>query len=215
MSAARSAAVSRKLTRRANHRHIVIIAEITNARAGKPAAGFLLIARRCFTEPLGAREPAAGVFESGSGCRHISFVPPHFRSPVCRAGLKEIAMKKLLVAAVIAGSFFSFEASAQERAGSAALGAVSGAIVLGPIGAVAGAFIGYSAGPAIAHSWGIGRSASPPRGRRAAQANPETREQATTKAASPPAAKAPEVVAARKIAPPVQGFELTHWRPLR
>jgi hypothetical protein len=66
-------------------------------------------------------------------------------------------MKRALVAVVIAGSLFSFEASAQERAGSAALGAVSGAIVLGPIGAVAGAFIGYSAGPAIAHSWGGGQ----------------------------------------------------------
>ena len=52
-------------------------------------------------------------------------------------------MKKLLVAAVIAGSFISFEALAQERAGSAALGAVSGAVVLGPVGAVAGALIGY------------------------------------------------------------------------
>jgi len=38
--------------------------------------------------------------------------------------------------------------------------AVSGAVVLGPIGAVAGAFIGYSAGPAIARSWGIDRSGS-------------------------------------------------------
>ena len=69
-------------------------------------------------------------------------------------------MKKLLVAALIAASFFSFEARAQERAGSAALGAVSGAVVLGPIGAVAGAFIGYAAGPSIARSWGLRRSAS-------------------------------------------------------
>ena len=116
-------------------------------------------------------------------------------------------MNKTLVAALIAASFVSFEARAQERAGSAALGALSGAIVLGPVGAVAGAFIGYSAGPAIAHSWGIGRSASPSRGRRAAQASPGTQEQAVAKAAPPPAAKTPEVVAARKTAPPVQGFE--------
>ena len=34
-------------------------------------------------------------------------------------------MNKTLAVAVIAGTFFSFEASAQERAGSAALGAVS------------------------------------------------------------------------------------------
>jgi hypothetical protein len=30
------------LTRRANHRHIFIIAEIAKARAGKPAAGFFI-----------------------------------------------------------------------------------------------------------------------------------------------------------------------------
>jgi hypothetical protein len=51
-------------------------------------------------------------------------------------------------------------ASAQHRVGDAALGAVSGAVVLGPIGAVAGAFIGYSAGPSIARSWGLDRSRS-------------------------------------------------------
>src|SRR5664279_844449 len=69
-------------------------------------------------------------------------------------------MKKLLVAILIAASGFSLPAQAQERAGSAALGAVSGAVVLGPVGAVAGAFIGYAAGPSIARSWGIRRSAS-------------------------------------------------------
>ena len=65
-------------------------------------------------------------------------------------------MKKLLVGALIAGSLFPFEAGAQERAGDAALGAVSGAVVLGPVGAVAGALIGYTAGPSIARSWGCG-----------------------------------------------------------
>jgi hypothetical protein len=58
-------------------------------------------------------------------------------------------------------------ALAQHRAGDAALGAVSGAVVLGPIGAVAGAFIGYSAGPSIARSWGLDRS-GPARHRRQA-----------------------------------------------
>jgi hypothetical protein len=50
-------------------------------------------------------------------------------------------------------------ALAQERATDAALGAVSGAVVLGPIGAVAGALIGYSAGPSISRSWGGGQVA--------------------------------------------------------
>ena len=58
-------------------------------------------------------------------------------------------------------------AQQQHRAGDAALGAVSGAVVLGPVGAVAGAFIGYAAGPSIARSWGIERS-GPPRHRRQA-----------------------------------------------
>ena len=115
-------------------------------------------------------------------------------------------MRILLAVVVIAGLFVSLKASAQERAGSAALGAVSGAIVLGPVGAVAGAFIGYSAGPAIAHSWGIGRSA-PRQVRRAAQASTGTQEQVVAGATAPPVAKKPQVVAARKTAPPVQGFE--------
>jgi hypothetical protein len=116
-------------------------------------------------------------------------------------------MKKLLVAAVIAGSCFSYEANAQERAGSAALGAVSGAVVLGPVGAVAGALIGFTAGPAIARSWGVGHSASRARARHVAQAGAATEETAA-KVTPPPVAKKPlEAVAARKTAPPVQGFD--------
>src|SRR4051794_41199233 len=72
-------------------------------------------------------------------------------------------MKKLLILAVIAGSFVSLEAKAQERAGSAAIGAVSGAVVLGPIGAVAGALIGFTAGPPIAPFLGVGRFRPRPR----------------------------------------------------
>ena len=48
-----------------------------------------------------------------------------------------------------------------QRAGDAALGAVAGAVVLGPVGAVAGAFVGYTAGPSISRSWGLeGRRSS-------------------------------------------------------
>ena len=115
-------------------------------------------------------------------------------------------MKKLLVAAAIAASLFSFEARAQSRAGDAALGAVSGAVVLGPVGAVAGAVIGYTAGPAIAHSWGVGRSTSRARTRRVTQSDLGTR-QAATKVSSSPVANRPEMVAAGKTAPPVQGLE--------
>ena len=51
-------------------------------------------------------------------------------------------------------------AALAQRAGDAALGAVAGAVVLGPVGAVAGAFVGYTAGPSISRSWGMDRSRS-------------------------------------------------------
>ena len=47
-----------------------------------------------------------------------------------------------------------------QRAGDTALGALAGAVVLGPVGAVAGAFVGYSAGPSISRSWGLEGSRS-------------------------------------------------------
>jgi hypothetical protein len=148
---------------------------------------------------------------------------PQFRAPMPWAGLREIAMKKLLVAALIAASFISFEARAQGRAGDAALGAVSGAVVLGPVGAVAGAFIGYTAGPSIARSWGLQRSASRsrdasrPGDRRAIQSRLGaqeigtqklgTQQQGAAKVSSPPAVKSAETLPGRKAAPPVQGFD--------
>jgi hypothetical protein len=51
-------------------------------------------------------------------------------------------------------------AALAQRAGDAALGAVAGAVVLGPVGAVAGAFVGYTAGPSISRSWGLEGSRS-------------------------------------------------------
>lgn len=115
-------------------------------------------------------------------------------------------MKKLLIGALIAGVFISNEAKAQHRSGDAALGAVSGAVVLGPLGAVAGALIGYTAGPSIASSWGLGRSASRPRPRRIRQSSATPQQQVAVKASSPPAARSAELRATKK-APPVQGFD--------
>ncbi|WP_334446501.1 hypothetical protein [Bradyrhizobium sp. AZCC 1610] len=57
-------------------------------------------------------------------------------------------------------------AALAQRAGDAALGAVAGAVVLGPVGAVAGAFVGYTAGPSISRSWGLEGSRSSSRHRR-------------------------------------------------
>jgi hypothetical protein len=138
---------------------------------------------------------------------------PHLRAAAIsqsfalRWGAKETAMKKLFVAALILPAFVSIEARAQERAGSAALGAVSGAIVLGPIGAVAGAFIGYTAGPSIARSWGLQRPASRPRARRAAKSGPAPRQQAVAAASSPAPVRTSPPPAKRAALPPVQGFE--------
>jgi len=69
-------------------------------------------------------------------------------------------MKKNIIAIVTAICLLPSTVLADERVGDAALGAVSGAVVLGPIGALAGAAIGFTAGPAIARSWGLRRSES-------------------------------------------------------
>lgn len=70
----------------------------------------------------------------------------------------EASMKRIAAAAVIAIWCVPSPTLADERVGDAALGAVSGAVLLGPIGAVAGAAIGYTAGPTIANAWGLRRS---------------------------------------------------------
>src|SRR3954453_11114257 len=116
-------------------------------------------------------------------------------------------MTKAFTAAAMILLLAPSAALAQHRAGDAALGAVSGAVVLGPVGAVAGAFIGYSAGPSIARSWGIRRSASSsPRARRAARDGSPT--QVSAIAISPPPARAAESLPAKRGAPPpVQALE--------
>ena len=114
-------------------------------------------------------------------------------------------MKKLLVGTLIAGSLISFQARAGERVGDAALGALSGAVVLGPIGAVAGAFVGYSAGPSIARSWGMRRSASSPRARRTATRYGSTTQ--VTANTNPPVVRAAEARPVNRRAPPVQPLE--------
>jgi hypothetical protein len=168
------------LTRRANHRHVDGIAR-SEARAGEPVAGFFY----------------------GHDGHARTFVPPHFSNSL---GSKEFAMKNFWIGALLVGSLISFEAKAQERAGDAALGAVSGAVVLGPVGAVAGAIVGFTAGPSIARSWGMRRSASRPRVQRTSQTNALSEPQTTGQASSPPPARSPEPPRGTKP-PPVQGFE--------
>ena len=161
------------------------------------------------------REPRkwAGLCKPVPRCRRNSGVAS------LRDTFGETTMNQPLLAALIAGAMmsFSFEAKAQERAGDAALGALSGAVVLGPVGAVAGAFIGYTAGPSIARSWGVRRSASSSRVRRASRGS-ATQGQATAIASAPPpviSAEAPPArqgtapvqAAAKQGAPPVQALE--------
>jgi len=119
----------------------------------------------------------------------------------------EIAMKKALFAVLIAGALTPFEAVAQERAGDAALGAVSGAVVLGPVGAVAGAFIGYAAGPSISRSWGLRRSGSSSRSRRPARESYAEQQPAPTTVNLPQPARAAGKPPSKTVAPPVQGLE--------
>ena len=64
-------------------------------------------------------------------------------------------MNRKLAVLAAATLLLPVAAQAQERVGDAALGALSGAVVLGPVGAVAGALVGYTAGPNIAGAWGV------------------------------------------------------------
>ncbi|UPJ64155.1 hypothetical protein [Bradyrhizobium sp. 191] len=127
-------------------------------------------------------------------------------------------MTKALITAAAILACVPASAIAQERAGDAALGALSGAVVLGPVGAVAGALVGYTAGPSIARSWGLRGSRpvthrQPPRRTAASRAAPRTREAMAAngqmRAAGNPAppVQAASAVPAPTSAPPVQGFD--------
>jgi hypothetical protein len=111
-------------------------------------------------------------------------------------------MKKQ-IAIVAMALTVSTAAVAGERATDAALGAVSGAVVLGPIGAVAGAFIGYTAGPSMSRAWGVrGRGSSARQPRRTASNEPPPYRESQA-AMREPAAAAPKTAKA----PPVQPLE--------
>jgi hypothetical protein len=125
-------------------------------------------------------------------------------------------MKKTIALGALALSLISSAAVADERrGGDAALGALSGAVVFGPVGAVAGAVVGYAAGPSIAHSWGFRRSSTARRGRNYArqQETPATAVDSqpvpNRPAGAAPAAQAPPPPpkTASTTAPPVQGLE--------
>lgn len=121
-------------------------------------------------------------------------------------------MKQFLAGAVMAISLTTSGALAQERAGDAALGGLSGAIVLGPVGAVAGLVMGYTAGPAISRSWGLRRSDSRYPARTAQRPAPARANSAASKHAAVESASAAPGKPASKArpswdSPPIQGFE--------
>lgn len=127
-------------------------------------------------------------------------------------------MKKILAAATITLAFAPSGVLAQERVGDAALGALSGAVVLGPVGAVAGVVVGYTAGPSIAHSWGLRRS-DPRHGGRSGRASgnaasnqrPPTQEAATSRPveedSARPAKPSTQSASVQNAMPPVQTLE--------
>lgn len=123
-------------------------------------------------------------------------------------------MKKTIALGALALSLISSVAMADERrGGDAALGALSGAVVFGPVGAVAGAVVGFTAGPAIAHSWGFRRSSYARQGRKpvrqeAAVYSGNSEPAPNRPASPPPAAQAPSPPSkTTSAAPPVQGLE--------
>src|SRR5262249_26338562 len=79
------------------------------------------------------------------------------RTSVRQVGSGGHIMKTAITSAILAASLAlaPLPASAHERVGDAAIGAAAGAVVLGPVGAVAGGVIGYTAGPGIANEWGL------------------------------------------------------------
>jgi len=117
-------------------------------------------------------------------------------------------MQPFLAALTVAAFLAPLSASAQERVGDAALGGLSGALVLGPVGAVAGIIVGYTAGPSISRSWGLNRGVARAPGRPAPR--PTAARSNAAKPVRSASAAAARPAAATKPAwngPPVVGFE--------
>ena len=126
-------------------------------------------------------------------------------------------MKKTIASVALYLALISSTAAAEERATDAALGAVSGAVVLGPIGAVAGALVGYTAGPSIASAWGLRRSSTGQQARRVptspnarvpardSEPVPNTHKDQTAPQAAAPAR--PSATTTASTVPPVQTLE--------
>jgi len=165
----------------------------------------------------GGRAALSSVAETPS---NRTIVGPQFEGHLQNHNVRwEPQMKRLVLASAVFLTFAPAVALAQGRGGDAALGALSGAVVFGPVGLVAGAVVGYTAGPSIARSWGFRRSGSKKPSRDKSQAgmspsrvsqntpamagSPEQTGTATTSAPARPASS----TAQRWATPPVQGLE--------
>jgi len=125
---------------------------------------------------------------------------------------KDNRVKRTVAIAALALLLVPSATMAQERGGDAAIGALSGAVVLGPVGALAGAIVGYTAGPSIARSWGFRRSGTRQARKPAAQetrvSRADTQSAPRSQASAPTAAQVPPPSkTASTTAPPVQGLE--------
>jgi len=120
-------------------------------------------------------------------------------------------MKWKIVFSILALSLATQASADEHRGGDAALGALSGAVVLGPIGAVAGAVVGYTAGPSIAHAWGFRRgSTAHHRARPVRQEAQVSPAQVNSSATVPATSQARPATLARTASsrpPPVQTLE--------
>jgi hypothetical protein len=121
-------------------------------------------------------------------------------------------MKRFLAAVVMAVALTPSGAFAQERVGDAALGGLSGAVVFGPVGAVAGIVVGYTAGPGISRSWWGPCCRSGYRYRTAqrsavARSNNAELRQATAQSAAAVSTKPASETKRSWASPPVVGFE--------
>jgi hypothetical protein len=68
-------------------------------------------------------------------------------------------MKTMIAAVAVALSLaFATNSADAGRVANTAIGTLTGLVVFGPVGAVAGAAVGYTAGHGIARSWGLSRS---------------------------------------------------------